>query len=1000
MAEGTPGGLNPTNTDEQKTLMVKVLNQDFDTLVGNSLTYMKSMQDVFARKVSVPADPSASDIVSLAGNLNAVIPAGFLLLHNDLTKGKEEGSEESSDNFSLSSLIGPMLAVAGGAVVAAGIVKGLFGGFSDKTGNKTQELVDDLNDRLSADDLAQDPEVLAAQKKGFITYLKTYYIQQAAAMTISGTLEAVGDGAGKAVGGALKSLFNSITGKEETPNKLQECVNTIMDAVNPEDYVGDSEVDIAVRKGVIGYLKTYFVTQAAAMVEDTMISTAGSAVGTAAGSAVNNLLRGIFGLSPKEATYQKIQDIVDTLIEGFSAEEASKDQDVQDALKNGIVGYITSYFVSQAAAQVLDTAVSSVSSQAGNAVGSFLKSVFTLGSNKVSTFSHIQDIVDTLIESFASESAEKDQTVQDALKQGIAGYITTYFKSQSQAQALDSAVSSVSSQAGNAVGSFLKSIFTLGNNKDTTTQHIRDIVDSLIESKDYEEVSGWQSVQDALKEGVASYIKSYFEAQATASLLDSTTTALAGSAGGAVNAFFTSLFGKAEESDTGVDHIKNIADSLFGGIKEEEVKEWEGLDDVLKESVYDFLRAYFQIQTKVALADSTSTSLASVAGNTVNKFFTSLFGKAEANPSTGGIDALKAVGDKMLGDINAEEVLEWEGISSVKVEAVTSFVKAYMQLQSDAAIKSVEDSSKDEGGFFSSIASFFSGKKADETSSTKAMNKLLEVAGLLVDSMKSSDLVGEESLQSEYKKGVKSFISSYLGSMTSSVTDELADAAEDAWEYFEGQKTKDPSTGKDVEKYKYFYSLVFDRAFSTTSYFPTSSEIGESKKSNIKKSIESLLSSNSDSLKTIESTIASSVNSKKSSIAPTSTIENFFKKIVSDTFSTSSGFPTASELATVKKEGILDAAKTMLNATVSSLKTEVDENKITFNMDTTATIEQDNTTSENTSKMVQTLNQISTLLSELNSYIQSKEEGSTSNNVIVANTDSGRTDNLDVVIPG
>ena len=108
MAEGTPGGLNPTNTDEQKTLMVKVLNQDFDTLVGNSLTYMKSMQDVFARKVSVPADPSASDIVSLAGNLNAVIPAGFLLLHNDLTKGKEEGSEESSDNFSLSSLIGPI----------------------------------------------------------------------------------------------------------------------------------------------------------------------------------------------------------------------------------------------------------------------------------------------------------------------------------------------------------------------------------------------------------------------------------------------------------------------------------------------------------------------------------------------------------------------------------------------------------------------------------------------------------------------------------------------------------------------------------------------------------------------------------------------------------------------------------------------------------------------------------------------------------------------------
>ena len=786
--DSKPSGL----TKDQNELVLKVANAGFDNLIQESHNYFTTMQSLFTGKPSVPATPTANDIVSLAGNLNAVIPAGFLLLHNDLTGGEEgkKGSGSSDSGFSLSSFIGPMLAVVGGAVIGTGIIKGLFGGFSSKTENKTQQLVDDLNDRLSADELAKDPEVLAAQKKGFVAYLKTYYYQQAASMAVSGTIEAIGEGMGKAVGGFFTSLIDKVKGEEKTPNKLQECVNVIMDNVNPQDYVGDEEVDTAVRNGIIGYLKTYMVSQTVAMTLDTTLSS----VGEAAGNMVHGFLTNLLGIGPKEAVYQRIQDIVDTLIDSFSAEEASKDQDVQSAVKDGITGYITSYFKTQADAMKTDTTVSNIASQAGNFVQSF-------------------------------------------------------------------------------VGSFFPKFLQ----KESASDHLTNIAETLITSTTYDEVKSWAETDVALKNGVSSYVQAYFNAQAEASIDGSVKNSLATSAGESVRNFFTGIFGK-EVSDTGIDHIKNIADAMFGSIDYEEVMSWEGMDSLLHTTVSDYIKTYFSTQTKAATVGDVATSILSIAGQSIHSFFAGLFGKSADDPSQKGINTLKAIGDSLFESIEAEEVLGWEEIEDTRKEAVKSFVLAYFQIQAEAATETTKNNSEVKEGFADKVKSWWGGKNKDSNSSA-GVQKLLEIASALDSSLKVDTISKDTSITEARDKSIKEFVTSY-----------------------------------------------YDTLIENTLTLPDIS-------SDIKRK---------------QKTTATSI------------------------------------------------ANSLLDATVNSLNTEIEENKVTFKMDTSATIKQD----ENSDKMVTTLDKISSLLDELNTFIQTQKQESGNNVTVVNNAGSAMQDNLSVVIPG
>lgn len=512
----TPKGLL---TEEQQNLLVQVINTETEPIPVSG-PYLQQLASVVSSSVSVSATPKAGDILNVASNLSAVIPTGFLLLHNDLDDLSKKLGEESSDSksgssesgFSLLSILKPMLVGAGAAVVAAGLVKGLFGGVSDRTTNHVQELVDDLNERLTVDDLANDNAVLTAQKIGFIAYMEAYFLQQAASMTISGVLEAVGTSAGKAVRGFFTSLFGMQEEEDKVASKLKSMVEDIIMAQASDNYIGDEAVSKAVKIGIIAYIATYFATQTTAMATDTVLSGLTSAVG----GAINSFFTNLFGIGgPK--SYDKIQSIIDDIINAQSSDNYIGDEEVTTAVKGGIIKYIEVYFKTQALNMTADTVSSTVGSSIANAVTSFFSTLFGREQEDPSGVDKLKEIADTLMQQLNVQEAVGWDEIQQARRDGVKAYITTYFEALAEQAGRPESKQNVAEKALNAVAGFLGKLF--GREDDNASQAqaegVAKIIDAMLSDIDVDTLSQDSELQQAKKDGIKSYVTSYFASMAT-----------------------------------------------------------------------------------------------------------------------------------------------------------------------------------------------------------------------------------------------------------------------------------------------------------------------------------------------------------------------------------------------------------------------------------------------------------------------------------------------------
>lgn len=500
-------------TEEQKELVVRVSNSDFNSVIETTLARIESF---LSSKPSIPSNPTSNDIISLAGNLSAVVPAGFLLIHDDLQKlkgGDGEDASSSTGDFSISvvSLLTPMLVGAGAAVVAAGIVKGLFGGFSSSTTNHVQDLVDGLNERLTVDDLAGDSAVLTAQKIGFIAYMEAYFLQQAASLVVSGTLQAVGEGAGKAVRGFFTSLFGKQVEEDTVTNKLKSIVEDIIEAQTSDKYMEDPSVTAAVKVGIIGYMVAYFATQTTAMAADTLVTNLASTAGTA----VNKLITGLLGLDNDPKSYSHIQGIVDDLIEGTTKKTVEDDEKVKDAISSGLAGYIKTYFIAQATAMATDTIAVGASSTAATGIKTFFTTLFGKEEESPSDelSNHISELSTTLITDATedTEDVKKWEEIQTAIREGLSSYIKVYFASQALAMAGDTVVTNAASTAGKAINNFFTSLF--GKKSQATDDPLANklitIIDIISKNLNAEKLANSSEVSGGLEEGIKEFARSY-----------------------------------------------------------------------------------------------------------------------------------------------------------------------------------------------------------------------------------------------------------------------------------------------------------------------------------------------------------------------------------------------------------------------------------------------------------------------------------------------------------
>ena len=460
MINGTEKG---NNASKGSTEAMDKLFQSVANSIGS-----KGRYDGFKKE-----SPKASDVAG-ASSITQVIPAGFLLLHSDLQeliKSKKGGGGGGlSMGLDLVSIVGGAFAVVGAAVIAGSIVKGLFKGTSEDTDNHLNDIITELNNELTASDLANNPQVKEAQLEAFIGYLRAYYLQQSASMLISGVLEGVGAGAGK----AINSFFSNAFGKaEDSASPLQVKLNEIIDeiAVNIDNtrYLPggaawgtiEKETDIA----VAAYLATYFATQTVSMGVDNVAS----GVGEALGGAIKGIFTGLFGKKEKDPLEQTLDKILSHISETIPIENYGYENTViQKEVDIAVAAYIATYFAAQATSMAVDT----VTSGAGEALGGAIKGFFTgLFKKKGETTEKdpLQSKLLEIINNIALGLKVEDYTLSNKVIKtetdiAIGAFVATYFATQTASLMTKEAASAIGDTAGSvirkSVGGLFKGLFS------------------------------------------------------------------------------------------------------------------------------------------------------------------------------------------------------------------------------------------------------------------------------------------------------------------------------------------------------------------------------------------------------------------------------------------------------------------------------------------------------------------------------------------------------------
>lgn len=286
-------------------------------LVGDQAKLMENVSKSWTGraqgKFSGKAKPQ-EEMLTSGADFASIIPSGFLLLHKDLKALIDGKSSQKSGLMTILDAVGPILAAVGAVVIAGTIVKGLFGGNSEKSGGHIQDIIDDLNMRLTADDVANYPEVQEAQREGLATYMKCYFIAQGTSAVVSATLGAVGTGAAAAVTGLVSGLLGKET-KDEAQLHLKDIIDQIILSQDPAAWAEEANTDgtglhTEVKVGIMTYLGLWFAAQAVSMTAETVAAGAGNAVG----GAINSLFTSLFGKKTEETSTTHLKEIIDAII--------------------------------------------------------------------------------------------------------------------------------------------------------------------------------------------------------------------------------------------------------------------------------------------------------------------------------------------------------------------------------------------------------------------------------------------------------------------------------------------------------------------------------------------------------------------------------------------------------------------------------------------------------------------------------------------------------------
>lgn len=495
-------------------------------------------------KIKAKNSPKPNDLIA-SKDIPSLIANGFLLIHSDL---------ESASKHKSGGLIGGMFSALGGAAGAflGGAASSMFAGLSIDSTKHLKEITQQLNDDITYEDIKDNQEIKQAQIEGLASYIKAYFLGQGAAEVVKEAIGAIGP----AIVDSAKGAFTSLFGIKDEETKVQLILKDLLDSMNSADYIDDPEVKKAEKIGVISYLAAYFVSQAAAMT----VETAGGSIGTAIGGFTRGILIGLAG-KKSSAQESKLATMIDAILDSLSVEEYINDETVRKELKTGIVAYLGAYFITQTTAMAAETTSDTVGQTAGNLVRGVISGILGLKSDNQK--SKLSQVVDSLLETINPNEYVNEVAVKDTMKEGVVEYLKAYFSVQTSSMVTESRTKEVADVAGNFVKGVLSGFFKKNEeNTDSNIQtKLKNIAELSITSINDAEISNDKVVKDSIKEGMAAYVKSYFLAQAHASVTGEAVNEASKKAGKSVRSFFSAMFGKEDESNIIATKLENVIKS-------------------------------------------------------------------------------------------------------------------------------------------------------------------------------------------------------------------------------------------------------------------------------------------------------------------------------------------------------------------------------------------------------------------------------------------------------
>ena len=558
--------------------------------------------------INVRMKPSPDDFVTMK-SLSEIVPNGFLLIHNDL----EELKSKSGVGGSL--LGGGLAGLVAGAT--SGLVSGLFDGlFGDDTKSHMNNIADELNQDLTADDFRGNPDIEQVQRDAFVQYLKVYYLEQTAALAGS----VVGNFAGTAISTTIQETIKGIFdfgAPEYTKTKLYEIAEELDKTLTIESITSSSEAMAEVRNvqkdSVIAYLKTYYAAQVSEM--------AGATVGNFFGGAIKEALSGVIegtigsfltliGKNEKEA--DSLQKIADELTARINVEDFVDNPDVLKTQKDSIISYLNLYYE----AQINEMSGQSKSAKLGGEIKTFLTSVVDgtigaflelFGANQKPA-SKLNDIADSLTEAINIADYTSDQDILDIQKDAITQYLRVYYEAQINEMEGSALSQDIKDKISGAIKGFIGGVFDglasiLGikdeeNSTPVFATKIQDVISTLDTNLNVENVSKDSSVIEVQKDAVLKYISVYYQTQID-QLDDAENQTwygnLFGNIGSALNNFWTNLTG----SDTSADSQFMVAVGDIAQINDEQVTAFSKDSDILdikKDAVKNVISQLLKIE--------------------------------------------------------------------------------------------------------------------------------------------------------------------------------------------------------------------------------------------------------------------------------------------------------------------------------------------------------------------------------------------------------------------